>query len=126
MDGETILKFVRSRHAEEHGGDFARHERHRAVLLGIKDKLISLEAIGEIDDLIDQTIGMVKTDLEIEDLMALMTAYPNPSDFSTVEIHLGEDLFRSTKNASGQFILLPRDGEGRWEEIQAYIQEKID
>jgi polyisoprenyl-teichoic acid--peptidoglycan teichoic acid transferase len=46
MDGETALKFVRSRHAEgDEGTDFARAARQQQVIAGIKKKILSQEII---------------------------------------------------------------------------------
>ena len=44
MDGQTALKFVRSRYAEgEEGTDFARSQRQKKAILALKDKLFSLK-----------------------------------------------------------------------------------
>lgn len=48
MDGETALKFARSRHSEdlEEGNDLARAARQQKVLLAIKNKMLSGEVIS--------------------------------------------------------------------------------
>ncbi len=51
MDGETVLKFVRSRASVQHGGDFARSQRQQAVILAMKEKLFSLSAVKKFDDI---------------------------------------------------------------------------
>lgn len=46
MDGQTALKFVRSRHATgAEGTDFARSQRQEKVIQAVKDKVFSLDTI---------------------------------------------------------------------------------
>ena len=42
MDGDTALKFVRSRHSDQHGGDFARSQRQQVVINAAKEKMLSV------------------------------------------------------------------------------------
>ena len=60
LDGETALKFVRSRHGNNgEGSDFARSRRQQLVLQTFKDKVLSIETLldpGKIVGLI-QTFG---------------------------------------------------------------------
>lgn len=49
MDGETALKFSRSRNAEgDEGTDFARALRQQKVIEAVKDKLLSMRSIKDI------------------------------------------------------------------------------
>ena len=42
MDGQTALKFARSRHGNNgEGSDFARSERQQKIILAVKDKVLS-------------------------------------------------------------------------------------
>lgn len=48
MDGERALKYVRSRHAEgENGTDFSRAKRQQAVLLAMKNKILSRQLLTD-------------------------------------------------------------------------------
>ena len=48
MDGKTALKYVRSRHALQDGGDFGRASRQQRFLSAVKDKVLSVTFIPKI------------------------------------------------------------------------------
>jgi anionic cell wall polymer biosynthesis LytR-Cps2A-Psr (LCP) family protein len=126
MDGETALKFVRSRHSVQHGGDFARHVRQQAVLVGIKDKILSLYGVSKATTLYQDLINMVGTDIEKEVLVNILSIDPKPSEYVVSKATLSEsDLVIASKSATGQYILIPKDGVGEWGRVQNFISEKI-
>ncbi len=126
IDGESALKFVRSRHASEDGGDFARSRRQKAVLLGIKDKLISLYAVKKINELYDEFKGLVRTDLDVTGAKTLAEVMGQPKDYKLKFIGLSTDnVLLATKSLDGQFILIPKGGENVWRGIQKYIYDEI-
>jgi LCP family protein required for cell wall assembly len=52
MDGGRALKYVRSRHAEgDIGNDFSRGQRQQAVLLSLRNKLLSSEILTNLETL---------------------------------------------------------------------------
>lgn len=75
MDGETALKFVRSRNAEgEEGTDFARAARQRKVLLAIQKKILSPKFFLDKEKtkgLLQIVSQDIQTDLELKDLGVL-------------------------------------------------------
>jgi len=112
MDGETALKFVRSRHANNHGGDFARGERQIAVLMGIKDKLISLKALDDIPEFYNEFKGFVSTDLSLEMARSLFREFEDFSDYEVTNIGISEDnILESSVSVDGQSILIIKEGE---------------
>ncbi len=79
MDGNTALKFVRSRHAEgDEGTDFARSKRQEEVITATKKK-ISFKNIQKLYAILKQK---VKTDILIDEYFALAKMstkiYKNP------------------------------------------------
>lgn len=68
MDGETALKFVRSRHGTNNEGtDFARSKRQQKALQAFKDKVISAETlfdVGKIVDLLKTLDKSVETNID--------------------------------------------------------------
>ena len=69
MNGQTALKFVRSRHAEgDEGTDFARSKRQDAVITAVRKK-ISLRNIKKLYDIFSKR---VKTDISIDELFAIV------------------------------------------------------
>jgi len=126
MDGESALKFVRSRASAQHGGDFARSERQRAVLTGIKDKLLSMNAVKKIDELFNQFVKIVRTDLDLKTAKELAVFVGNPDDYKISFVGLSEEnVFTATKSLDGQFILIPKEGEDLFSGVHTYIREKI-
>lgn len=122
MDGETVLKFVRSRHSNQYGGDFARSERQYEILAAIKNKLISLDAISQASPIFNKLIKSINTDLDSEVIKQILTAAGNPLDYKIAHIYLTEDnVFYSSSSSGGQFILIPREGVNNWSEVHKYI-----
>lgn len=126
MDGDTALKFVRSRASLEHGGDFARSERQQAVLLGVKEKLFSMNAIKKIDELYNEFAKMIETDLDLKTIKGLVAIWGKPEEYKISFVGLNEEnVLVSTKSLDGQFILVPKEGEDVWSGVQKFIYEQI-
>lgn len=68
MDGETALKFVRSRNAEgDEGTDIARAARQQRVILAIKNKVLSAEILlspKKLSSLLRVARNSIETDIE--------------------------------------------------------------
>lgn len=127
MNGETALKFVRSRHSSQYGGDFARAERQQAVILGIKDRLLSLEALKKAPEVYELLAHLVKTDLNADMAVAVAELVINPEEYTITRIILStENVFNDSRNFKGQFVLIPKAGEDRWEAIHQLILRKLD
>ncbi|MCL4387196.1 LCP family protein [Patescibacteria group bacterium] len=122
MDGESVLKFVRSRHSNEHGGDFARSQRQQAVILALKEKLLSLNSAKNFDDIYKEFTKMLRTDLDLKKSKDLASIFGEPEDYKISFLSLSTDnVLVATKSLDGQFILIPKEGEGVWTGIQKFI-----
>lgn len=127
MDGETALKFVRSRHSAEHGGDFARSERQFALLQGIKKKLLDLGAIDDSIAFFNRMSRSVSTDLDEKSIKMLTEVVGEVSGYSVVNIQLTENnVLQASRSNDGQFILLPKQGDGEWKSIHDFIQSELN
>jgi LCP family protein required for cell wall assembly len=73
MDGATALIFARSRHSADNGEgtDFARSRRQQLVLQALKQKLVSVNGIAKLPDVLGALGGHVITDLSIGDAKSL-------------------------------------------------------
>lgn len=126
MDGESALKFVRSRASAQHGGDFARSQRQQALLTALKNKLLSMNAVKKIDELFSEFTKIVRTDLDLKTAKEVVALLGNPEDYQISNVRLSEDnVFIATKSLDGQFILIPKEGEGIWSGIHNFVREKI-
>lgn len=122
MDGATALKFVRSRHSSQHGGDFSRSERQQALLMGVKDTLFSLEAFDNVPKFFERMRGFVNTDLDVSHAVAIAEMVVNPKDFDIQHITLTtDDVLSDGKSSLGAYILFPKAGMNNWTEVQEYI-----
>lgn len=125
MDGETALKFVRSRHSETYGGDFARGEKQQAVLMAIIKRLISLDVVKKVEPFFDQFGKIVRTDASLQTVKDLLTIQASPSEFEIRTVTLSEEnVLVASKSRDGQFILLPKAGDGNFEAIHEFIKEE--
>ena len=125
MDGETVLKFVRSRHSSQHGGDFARSERQFSVLSAIFEKLISADGLSKTDEFFEQFRGLVKTDLTPKYLKKIAGSIKNPQNIQIRKISLStENVLRQT-TMGGQFVLLVKDGSG-WPFVHSYLKTQLE
>jgi len=123
MDGATALKFARSRHSAQAGSDFDRGQRQQAILIGIKDKLLSLDALKNVDKLFNQMIKLVKTDLDLEGAKAIAALIIDPQEYEITQIIPSEEnVLVASKGPGGQFILLPKAGENNWDSFRDFIR----
>ncbi|MBN1263103.1 MAG: LCP family protein [Candidatus Pacebacteria bacterium] len=126
MDGETALKFVRSRRSSQHGGDFARSQRQQAVLIGLKNKLLGLEIFKNPLDFYRQAISLVQTDINQETIPQFLKLGIDPGEYEIKKINLtDQNVLTASTSPIGQFILIPKSGAGNWQEIQDYLKEEM-
>lgn len=127
IDGTAALKFIRSRHSDQDGGDFARGVREQAVMVGIKDKLLSLDAINKVDDFYSEFSKMVKTDATEDNVVELLSHLGTPNDYEIKRVNISTDnLLDNSTSSDGQYILNPKTGIGNWNEIHKYIENQLN
>lgn len=120
MEGGDALAYVRSRHSSS---DFARSERQKAVLLGIKDKIFDIDSLSTYSNFYKSMNKHVSTDLNIEIIEFLLPLLSSASDLKPQGIVLStENVFSSSTGSSGQFILIPKDS---WDNITSYIKSQL-
>jgi LCP family protein required for cell wall assembly len=128
MDGETALRFVRSRHGNHgEGSDFARSRRQQKVLLAVKDKILSFSTLVNplnIKKLYNQYQKHIATNLEIWEMVRLaeLSKDINKDNIITkgliegpggqLETIMGED---------GAFLLQPPGGN--YDEIRKMVAD---
>lgn len=134
MDGETALKYSRSRHSLQNseGSDFARARRQQNVIVALRDKLLSTESLTnprKIIGIISSVSGNIRvsefTTKDIEAALKLSQKYeeegsqtfsfvldPSIANYSLVEKKHIE---------SGAYAIGPKLGLGRYDDINEYI-----
>lgn len=140
MDGETALRFVRSRHAiGPEGSDFSRSQRQEKVIVAFKDKVLSLGTLLnpiKLASLYDVFKGSIDTDIqqsEYDDFIKLaekmkegsiQSAVIDAGDTSQERIGFLENppLGENGSDEYGfQWVLVPTKGNGNYSDIQEYV-----
>jgi len=126
MDGETALKFVRSRHSLTHGGDISRSERQQALIKGVMKKLIKEKSVNEILSFFEEVTLIIKTDIDVQLAVDIAKRVPEPDKFLIENINLSEEnVLKAGTGRSGQFIFIPKDPSGDWDAVHKFIQDEI-
>lgn len=126
MDGETALKFVRSRHGNVGGSDFGRAQRQQALVEAIKQKVFSLSFIPRIVPLAQQMIDNIQTDVSLSDVPILLGRFSDITSYTLYSIALTDDnVLKNGVSSDRQFVLQPKAGQGNWSEIQYYIDREL-
>jgi polyisoprenyl-teichoic acid--peptidoglycan teichoic acid transferase len=127
MDGETALKFVRSRHGTVGGSDFGRSERQQALLEAVKQKVFSLTFLPKVGPLAQQVAADVQTDFTVGDLPALLTRFKDITNYTTNTVTITDaNVLAQGKSADRQFILQPKDGQGNWAGIRYFVKTELE
>ncbi len=122
MDGETALKYVRSRHAPGiEGSDFARSRRQQKVLEALKEKIISLNFLvspKNINNLLENFQDHVKTNLNLWELLRLVKLAKGIDSSKIINkvLDIGPGGPLKEETIDGAYILEPR--AGNFSEIQ--------
>lgn len=124
LNGTTALEYVRSRHGDS---DFGRSARQFAVLEGIAAKLISFQAMGKFDDIVNTISSSVKTDLDAGTIKSLVQILGDPKAYSFKTIQLTTDnVLTQGTSSDGQFILYPKAGMANFTETQSYVKTNLN
>jgi len=137
MNGNTALKFVRSRHGNNGEAlDFARSKRQQKVIAALKDKAFSLQTLldfNKIKTLYDVYAGNVDTDIDIAAIQSFYLLSKQIDLSKVISIVLDD---RSQANEGGllyapedktlysnQYVLIPQTGD--YSQIHAYVQKYL-
>lgn len=125
LDGKTALKFARSRHSTNDGGDFNRANRQKLVLTAIKDKVINISFVSKIIPTLQTLTRHIKTDIDISTMTELVAKIPEISKYEIISINLtDQNVLKNSVASTKQFILTPNSGENNWNEVRLFIQNK--
>jgi len=123
MDGETALKYARSRHSLEDGSDFARARRQHRLLEGVKDKILSLNLAAKAPTLLDQLGNHFKTDFPLSEIHKFSKEALKAKDYQFFTyVFSTQNYLQESISLDGQFILIPKEGHNNWNEIQKAIK----
>lgn len=139
MDGQTALKFVRSRNAEgEEGTDFARSTRQQKVILAIKDKILSPSVLlnfVKVKKVWNVVNDSINTDIPQNDMpiIARLILGVKREEIQNVVLDGGTVGDAQTgflvnppvsQKYDNQWVLVSRDGN--WEEVRVWVKQLLD
>lgn len=107
LDGERALEYARSR---ETTSDFDRSRRQQQVMLAVRQRVFSLNAIPRMLSLLGALQDNVRTNLRPADMQQLgdLAGRIKDQDIRRVAVDTS-NLLRSATSSNGQYILLPLD-----------------
>lgn len=132
MNGETALKFVRSRMGTNgEGSDFARSRRQQLVLQAFRDKVLSLQTLinpQKITGLLSTFGKSIETDIEKErylDFYNLVKKQSGASNIVLGDLGGGKSVFVvGVPSKYGGFVLIPPDED--YNLVKDFVKQKLE
>lgn len=133
MDGETTLRYIRSRYTSPNG-DFDRMARQQQIINLLKQKVLSLNPLGDFTTylkIFNNLQNHIYTDLDIwqlKNLWQIAKSTPKEDikniviDHKTTKLLTGDIIKLGKYDAS---VVYPRAGKKNYEEVKKYIKEKL-
>jgi LCP family protein required for cell wall assembly len=123
MDGETALKYARSR---ETSSDFDRSRRQQEILMAIKDKAMqknNLLNINKVNQIMTVLSNNIKTDIQLSEIELLMKIARNidSSHVYSKVLDDGADNYLYADKYNDMYVLVPKDPTLK--EIHLFIQQ---
>lgn len=117
MNGETALKFVRSRHSmmNSEGSDFARSKRQQKILLAVKEKILSTNFLlnpQKISEVLATLQENISTDMRAWEAVTFTLLGRNADQQSMIHFVFDNspENFLIDSTANGAYILQPKSG----------------
>lgn len=127
LDGETALKFVRSRHAEgEEGTDFARARRQQQLIQAVKAKIFSTDTLlhpEKIEKIYNVVKANIDTDLDPTEVGTFLNLALKYRQLPFKTLVLDMNFFYNPPIDSRGWILLPKDST--FDEIHQSIKSQL-
>lgn len=122
MDGQTALKYARSRKSTS---DFDRGLRQQQIISAVKDKALEMDLLSKLDlatKIYAKVSSNLDTDIGFFDALGYLQTYRGYS-LNTGNVLNTSNYLYSTKNAKGQYILLPINDS--YYEIKNFLADLI-
>ena len=105
MDGRTAAMYVRSRHGRS---DWDRARRQQALLLGLRDKVLTARGLALLPELLDELGEHMETDMTRLDMLRLAGRLRSTRPEHLHGLVLGHLHTEHWTTAEGRWVLLPR------------------
>lgn len=130
MDGETAIRFARSRHSQDplEGGDFARSRRQMQVIDALRQKVTANNLFFKFLDILGALDNNIHTSLTFDQAKSLL-GYIQSSEGKQLQQDLKFDpeiistnLVTDSTDPQFGYILQPLAGQGNFKDIQQWVQ----
>lgn len=126
MDGPTALKYVRSRHSAQDGGDFNRGARQRNVLLAVKEKVLALNFFPKIIPFTSSLASNLTMDVTIDDIQEFLKYKDDLTNYQVVNLALTQqNVLTISTTPAGQSIVTPKEGIGQYAQLQEWLKQQM-
>lgn len=127
FNGARALNYVRSR---ETTSDFARGQRQRAMMVVLKDKVLTAGTLSnplKLSSLLSVFGSNVQTDISLSDMSRLVSIMKNISNAQIQSVGLTDppNSFVTTGNINGISVVEPKAGLGDYSAIQNFVRTKL-
>ncbi len=122
LDGDTALKFARSRYTTS---DFDRSKRQQKIMIALKNKALSLGTLTnpvKINSLLNGIGNDIKTDFNVNELVKLAKISKDVTDQKIIRAGLDDsaDNYLTGSNIGGAAVMVPKAGD--FSEIKKYVR----
>ena len=130
MDGETALKFIRSRNAiGAEGSDFGRIKRQQLVFNSIQAEVfnqIGFFNLNKMKDLYNTTNSFLERDISNQQAASILKNIIFKRGFQNVKKTIPNELFFSPEYSSydGRYVLVPKNDD--YSNIHKYIRDSLN
>ena len=127
MNGDTALKFVRTRHAEGiEGTDIARESRQGKVIDAVKNKLLDKKTyinLGRDIAILKVVLKSIQTDIDYPTAAILARLVYDGRDSINSFLIPQELMFNPpiSSKYDMQSVFIPKAGSGKWEDINYWV-----
>lgn len=127
FNGKKALLYSRSRSTSS---DFARGERQREIVVGLKDKVMKLGTFSNpltVTKLMNAIGNNVTTSLSLSEIMRLydISKTINTSGITSLGFTDEPNILVKTANINGQSVVVPRKGQADFSEIQSFVRNAM-
>jgi LCP family protein required for cell wall assembly len=137
MDGETAIRFSRSRNSDsEEGGDFARSRRQMKVITAIKDKVLKENLFSKGFDIMNALQGKIRFSLNTDEILGLFNYFNSAegkklvgdvkTDPEPVGNTPGLTFWVESNKPNLGYILLPANGQGNYSGVHSWVKRAVD
>mgnify|MGYP001101237059 CR=1 FL=1 len=128
MNGETALKYARSRKAlGPEGSDFARSRRQQNILIAVKEKAFSAETAlnpAKILAVLESVGKHLKTNLGMSEIARVYEISKGINTKEIIQKNLDPEsgLVLASSSPWAGYILIPIEGQGQYSEIHEFVK----